>query len=344
MLPTLDQLPADHRSGFIAVIGRPNVGKSTLFNRILGQKIAITSPKPQTTRDQINGIYTTDDEQIIFVDTPGIHVPKHKLGEYMVEAARETIVDADLLLWLVDINEPPTEEERRIARMLGALNDRRPLPPLVLGLNKSDRWGGEAVGTSRRVDQYLGLIDWVDDEKQASKGVGEQGSQDDAEASPPPRAPAPAFPITLSAITGDNVGALMAALRERLPVGPRYYPEEQVTDLQVRFIVAELIRERALHYLSEEVPHSVAVVVDEFTRRSDTLRYILANIYVERESQKEIVIGSKGSMIKRIGQAARPEIEEMVGMQVYLELRVKVWEKWRKRASQLRRLGYATGE
>ena len=343
MLPTIDQLPPDHRSGFIAVIGRPNVGKSTLFNRILGQKIAITSPKPQTTRDQINGIYTTDDEQIIFVDTPGIHVPKHKLGEYMVEAARETIVDADVLLWLVDINEPPTEEDRRIARMLGALNDRRPLPPLALGLNKSDRWGGEAVGTQRRVQQYLDLIDWVGEE-QRGRGAGEQGSKEEFEDSDLSRSPAPPLPIPFSAITGDNVNVLLAALRERLPVGPRYYPEEQVTDLQVRFIVAELIRERALHYLSEEVPHSVAVVVDEFTRRSDTLRYILANIYVERESQKEIVIGSKGSMIKRIGQAARPEIEEMVGMQVYLELRVKVWEKWRKRASQLRRLGYATGE
>ena len=293
--------------------------------RILGQKIAITSPKPQTTRDQINGIYTTDEEQIIFVDTPGIHVPKHKLGEYMVEAARETIVDADVLLWLVDINESPTEEERRIARMLGALNDRRPLPPLVLGLNKSDRWGGETVGTQRRAQQYLDLLDWLDPQDESSTA-------------------SPVYPIAFSAITGDNVNTLMTALRERLPIGPRYYPEEQVTDLQVRFIVAELIRERALHYLSEEVPHSVAVVVDEWTRRSDTLRYIRAIVYVERESQKEIVIGRGGSMIKRIGQAARPEIEELVGMQVYLELRVKVWEKWRKRASQLRKLGYATGE
>lgn len=315
------ELPADHRSGFVAVIGRPNVGKSTLLNRLLGQKIAITSPKPQTTRDQMLGILTTANEQILFLDTPGIHRPLHKLGEYMVTVAAKTIEDVDLVLWLVDINDAPTEEDRAIAELLQSLTTRRhnriTLPPLVIGMNQSDRWRGDAAATAARGQEYLALLAWL--------------------------APAPT-PVVLSAVNGSGVDDLLALLRDRLPVGPRYFPEDQVTDANLRYLAAELIREKALMLLQDEVPHSIAVEVDDFLERSPTLTYIAAVIYVERESQKAIVLGKGGAMIKRIGQAARPEIEELVGTKVYLELWVKVWERWRRRENMLRQLGYAVAK
>lgn len=307
-------LPEDHRSGFVAVIGRPNVGKSTLLNRLLGQKIAITSPKPQTTRDQLLGILTLDDAQILFLDTPGIHKPQHRLGEHMVTVATETIDDADIVLWLVDINTPPTGEDRAIAELLVKLAGRakQKLAPLLLGLNKLDQPEAAAL-VEQRSKEYSQLIGEIQIET-----------------------------LAFSALTGQGVDELVETLRNLLPQGPRYYPADQVTDLQTRFIVAELIREQALHLLSQELPHSLAVVVDEFTERSENLTYISAVIYVERESQKPIVLGQGGKMIKRIGQRARPEIEELLGTKVYLELWVKVWEKWRKREGMLRRLGYAT--
>ena len=308
-----EELPPDHRSGFVAVIGRPNVGKSTLLNRILGQKIAITSPKPQTTRDQVLGIVTLEDAQILFLDTPGIHKPQHLLGEHMVTVATETIDDADVVLWLVDINTPPTEEDQNIAELLVKLARRgkQKLAPLVLGLNKLDQ-PDEAL-VEQRTAEYTALIGDIQMET-----------------------------LSLSGLTGTGVDELLDTLRDLLPVGPRYYPADQVTDLQTRFIVAELIREQALHLLSQELPHSLAVVVDEFTPRDENMTYISAVIYVERETQKPIVLGERGRMIKRIGQRARPEIEELVGTKVYLELWVKVWEKWRKSESKLRHLGYAT--
>ena len=327
MHPDLDrevpdvELPADHRSGFVAVIGRPNVGKSTLLNRLLGQKIAITSPKPQTTRDQMLGILTTANEQILFLDTPGIHRPLHKLGEYMVTVAANTVEDADVVLWLVDINDAPTDEDRAIAELLQALTMRRHhpirLPPLVIGLNQRDRWQGDVAATSARGQEYLALLDWL--------------------------APTPQT-VVVSAVSGAGVDDLLALLRDRLPVGPRYFPEDQVTDANMRYLAAELIREKALRLLQDEVPHSIAVEVDDFVERSPTLTYISAVIYVERETQKAIVLGSGGAMIKRIGQAARPEIEEMVGTKVYLELWVKVWERWRRRENMLRQLGYAIAQ
>jgi GTP-binding protein Era len=327
MLPTLpenetdQELPADHRSGFVAVIGRPNVGKSTLLNRLLGQKIAITSPKPQTTRDQMLGILTTATEQILFLDTPGIHRPLHKLGEYMVSVAANTVEDADVVLWLVDINDAPTDEDRAIAELLYALTTRRhnriKLPPLVIGLNQCDRWPSDAEATAARSQEYLALLDWL--------------------------TPAPAT-VVVSAATGVGIGELLALLRARLPVGPRYFPEDQVTDANLRYLAAELIREKALRLLQDEVPHSIAVDVDDFVERSPTLTYISAVIYVERETQKAIVLGAGGAMIKRIGQIARPEIEELVGTQVYLELWVKVWERWRRRENMLRQLGYAVAQ
>ncbi|MFN8468144.1 MAG: GTPase Era [Caldilineaceae bacterium] len=316
-------LPSDHRSGFIAVVGRPNAGKSTLLNRLLGQKIAITSPKPQTTRDQLLGILTTADAQFLFLDTPGIHKPLNKLGEYMVAVAAETIEDADITLWLVDINVPPTDEDAAIADLLLRLQRKHKLNALVVGFNHADRWSAPEAETSVRINQYIALV-------------------------------APLVGLTLpstfpllntaifSAASGVGVPALQDLLRSHLPLGPRYYPEDQVTDLQLRFITAELIREKALLLLQDEVPHSMAVEVDDFIERSPNLTYISAVIYLERESQKPIVLGRDGAMIKRIGQAARPEIEELVGTKVYLELWVKVWERWRRRDNLLRQLGYAT--
>lgn len=309
-----EQLPPDHRSGFVAVIGRPNVGKSTLLNRILGQKIAITSPKPQTTRDQLLGIYTRPDAQILFLDTPGIHRPQHRLGEHMVTVATETIDDADVVVWLVDVNVAPTDEDQAIAGLLVQLARRgkSKLAPLILGLNKLDL-PESAARVETRSAEYAALI---------------QDIQIDS--------------LAFSGLTGAGVDDLLARLRDLLPQGPRYYPEDQVTDLQTRFIVAEMIREQALHLLGQEVPHSLAVVVDEFTPRSENLTYISAVLYVERDSQKPIVLGEGGRMIKKIGQRARPAIEELIETKVYLELWVKVWEKWRKREGMLRRLGYAT--
>jgi GTPase len=329
----LEEIPADHRSGVVAVIGRPNVGKSTLLNRLLGQKIAITSPKPQTTRDQLLGILTLENAQILFLDTPGIHQPKHKLGEHMVAVAEDTIEDADVVLWLVDSNVPPTEQDLRIAGLLHALHRRGKLSSrLALGLNKADLYNaGENAReiSDERIQAYLELLEWLPDGQEPDSEEAGEGSDG-------------AHPILISALRGAGIDDLVTLLRNLLPLGPRYYPSDQVTDMQTRFIVAELIREKALMLLQQEVPHSLAVVVDEFESRGETMTYISAVLYVERQSQKGIVLGQRGKMIKQIGQAARPEIEELVGTRVYLDLWVKVYEKWRRREGLLRRLGYAT--
>jgi len=325
LLLDINELSSDHRSGIVAVIGRPNVGKSTLLNRLMGQKIAITSPKPQTTRDQLLGILTEETVQILFLDTPGIHQSSHKLGEYMVAVAEETLRDADVILWLVDANSPPQPEERYIAELLHYQHDKQPLPAIVLGLNKVDIMEDSTSASSNEsmveenTKAYLALLTGED------KAV-----------------PLPT-PVVhrLSALTGDYVPDLVDLLRGLLPEGPRYYPEDQVTDQQTRFIAAELIREQALRLLAQEVPHSIAVQIDEFVPRNKNMTYISAVIYVERKTHKGIVLGDKGRQIKAIGQAARPEIEELVGTRVYLELWVKVWEKWRKREQMLKKLGYA---
>lgn len=317
----MQELPEDHRSGFIAVIGRPNVGKSTLLNRVLGQKIAIVSPKPQTTRDQLLGIVTLPDAQMLFLDTPGIHKPQHKLGEHMIGVAAATVEEADVVLWLVDCTVAPTDEDRMIAELLETLHRKRPIAALVLGLNKADqaREGGDVNARQHLplATAYQELLAWY------TAG----GSK--------------LTTAIFSGLTGRGIDALLATLRSLLPVGPRYYDEDEVTDLQTRFIVAELIREQALHSLGDEVPHSIAVEVDEYSERDAGMTYISAVIYVERESQKAIVLGQGGRMIKKIGQSARPQIEELIGGRVYLELWVKVWERWRKRQEMLRRLGYA---
>jgi GTP-binding protein Era len=330
-----DTLPPDHRSGFVAVVGRPNVGKSTLLNHLLGQKIAIVSPKPQTTRNQLLGILTISPEsqpelppaQIIFVDTPGIHEPHHKLGQYLVETALTAIPDADEVIWLVDASEPPTAEDRLVAKALhqhlGVAHLAPETTPVLLALNKVDLLPAifpEAIfpeaSSFREDDLAQPFLDLY---------------------------PAAEW-LFVSATRGDNQTELLRRIIHHLPLGPRYFPEDQVTDQQTRFIAAEFIREAALSALRQEVPHALAVGVNEFKRRSEKMTYISADLVIERESQKAIVIGEKGKTLKRIGQIARPQLEDLVGSQVYLELWVKVRPKWRQKEAELRRLGYITPE
>jgi len=307
----IDDLAGDHRSGFVAVVGRPNVGKSTLINRLVGQKVAIVSPRPQTTRNRLLGILTLENAQVIFLDTPGIHAPKHRLGEAMVDTAVGALADADLVLWVVDVSVDPGEEDRQVAELLAATAAARgrfgPPLSLLLALNKVDR-----LGSGRQPDRMVHYR--------------ELAPQADA--------------LAVSAIRGDNLERLQEIIIARLPFGPAFYPEDEFTDQQERFMAAELIREQVLRNLRDEVPHAVAVLVNEFKPRRDDLTYIAATVYVERDSQKAILLGANGTMIKRIGQAARLSIEQLLGTQAYLELWVKVRPRWRKRDDELRRLGY----
>jgi len=309
-----DEAPPDHRSGFVAVIGKPNVGKSTLINAWLGEKIAIVSPKPQTTRNRLRGILTRPDAQIVFVDTPGIHQPRHKLGEFMVETATKSIPDADVVLFLVDVSEMPTAEDEQIAQLI----EEQGQAPVVLVLNKADLLPPEKV--QRYSDAYFKLVKldaWVECEAYRNQWM------------------------MISATRGDNRDKLLDMVVARLPEGPRYYPPDQLTDQTMRFIVAELVREQVLRFVHQEVPHAVAVVVEEWKQRREDLTYIGATVFVEKDSQKGIIIGEGGRMLKRIGRAAREEIERLVGNRVYLELWVKVRAKWRRDEQELRRLGYA---
>jgi GTP-binding protein Era len=298
------ELPAEHHAGYVAVLGKPNVGKSTLMNAFLGQKIAIVSEKPQTTRNRLLGILTRDDAQVIFVDTPGIHAPLHKLGEVMVETAVQAIPDADEALFIVDASAPPSEEDVLVA---DAIRQQSGELPVVMALNKIDL---VPEPESPYTTAYLDMLE-------------------------------PDAWLAVSATRGDKRDELLDLIIAHLPLGPRYYPEEQVTDQQMRFIAAELVREAALTRLHQEVPYMLAVVVDEFKERSQNMTYISATIYVARDSQKGIVIGQGGKTLKDIGKSARPEIERLVGTRVFLDLWVKVWPKWHKKEDELRRLGYA---
>jgi GTP-binding protein Era len=298
-----ENLPPDHHSGFVAVVGKPNVGKSTLINALLGQKVSIVSPKPQTTRRNLLGILTADQYQIVFVDTPGIHKPLHQLGKVMVDTARSAIADADVVLWMMDASSPPDEQDRAIAGLLPQSAD----TPVVGALNKIDLVSPDAL--EARTAEYSAVWEFT-------------------------------ATVAVSATRGDNRDKLLELLVALLPVGPRYFPEEQVTDADERFIAAELVREQVLEHLRQEVPHAVAVIIDDFRDRSEDLSYIAATIVVERDSQKQITIGKNGSMLKRIGSAARKEIEEALGRKVYLELWVKVIPRWRRDVQQLRRMGF----
>jgi len=302
-------IPPGHRSGFVAIAGRPNVGKSTLVNALMGQKIAAVSPRPQTTRRRQLGILTRPDSQIILVDTPGLHKPLHKLGELMNEEARATLQDADVAVFLVDASQPPNAEDRLLAGHVNALD---PATPVILALNKIDqaRSGrGTAHGGGDHGEAYRQLV---------------------------PRAE----PFEVSALLGYRLEAFMDRILALLPEGPPYYDEEQVTDLYEREIAADLVREAALVHLRDEVPHSIGVRVEEYRERGDTGAYILATIFVERESHKPILIGQGGEMLKKIGTTARKEIETMSGRKVFLELRVKVQKNWRNMEADLRHLGY----
>lgn len=295
---------SEYRSGFVAIIGRANVGKSTLLNALLGQKIAAVSPRPQTTRKRQLGILTMENAQIVFVDTPGIHTARHKLGEFLNQEAQEALDGVDLILWLADASTEPTDDDIQIS---GMLNKVARQTPRMLVLNKIDMLTpGEE---SARAKTYSDLL------KQA-----------------------PAQEVSAAKRTG--LGEMLETLIKLLPERPAEYPEEQITDLYEREIAADLIRESCLLKLRDEVPHSLAVRIDEFTERANGMAYIAATIFVERESQKGIVIGQGGKMMKSIGSAARKQIEEMGGRKVFLELRVKVHKDWRDDPNALKQLGY----
>jgi len=273
------------------------------MNAYLGEKVAIVSPKPQTTRVRQLGILTLPHAQIIFVDTPGIHEPRNKLGDYMVEVASRAIPDSDVILFMVDVSRNPNEADRIIAAKIKQCKE----TPVIIAMNKSDQLPPHHVIS--HTDSYRALL------------------------------PDAAW-MLVSATRGDNHDKLLELIVTALPVGPRYYPADQLTDAQLRENVAEIIREKALEALHQEVPHSIAVQVEEFKERGPRLTYIGATIYVEKESQKGIVIGDGGKMLRGIGATARKELQEILGTKVYLELWVKVLKNWRKNESALRRLGY----
>ncbi|MDD5370761.1 MAG: GTPase Era [Anaerolineaceae bacterium] len=297
----------EFKTGYVAVVGRPNVGKSTLMNALLEQKVAAVSPRPQTTRRRQLGILSLETAQIIFMDTPGLHKPHHKLGDFMNEEAADTLKDADVIVFMVDASESPTDEDHLVAEKINAL---RAAPTLILALNKVDLVPPRELSDRERAFHEL--------------------------------VPA-AYPIQLSASTGYQRQKLIDEIIEHLPSGEAMYDPETVTDLYEREIAADLIREAALVHLRDEVPHALAVRVDQYTERGESGAYIGATLFVERESQKPIVIGQGGDMLKKIGTTARQEIESMSGRKVFLELRVKVEKNWRNNPDVLRQLGYRRG-
>lgn len=295
----------DFRSGFIAILGRPNVGKSTLVNALLGQKVAAVSPKPQTTRKRQLGILTTDSYQLVFVDTPGIHNPRYKLGQFLNQEAQEALEGVDVILWLVDVSTKPMEEDKQIGSLLSSTPRRI---PLVLAANKIDLIPSEVL--EARLEAYRSAV-----RKEAQV-------------------------VRISATEGINLDQLTELLVSLSPFREPEFDPEQITDSYERDIAADLIREACLLNLRDEVPHGVGVRVDEFSERENGMLYIAATIFVERNSQKGILIGEGGRMMKTIGSQARREIEEMGGRPVYLELRVKVLKDWRNDENAMLRLGY----
>lgn len=291
------------KSGFVSLIGRPNVGKSTLMNRLIGQKIAITSNKPQTTRNRIQTVYTDEKGQIVFLDTPGIHKAKNKLGEYMVNVAENTLKEVDVVLWLVEPTTFIGAGERHIAEQLQKIKT-----PVILVINKVDTVKKEEI--LQFIDTYRQIYDFAEI-------------------------------IPVSALKGINTDDVIETIFKYLPYGPMFYDEDTVTDQPMRQIVAELIREKALRSLNEEIPHGIAVYIDTMKERpSGDMIDIEATIVCERESHKGIIIGKQGQMLKKIGTLARREVEEMMGVKINLKLWVKVRKEWRDSDVQLKNFGY----
>ncbi len=293
------------KSGFVAIVGRTNVGKSTLLNKLAGRKVAIVSEKPQTTRNKILCVLNREDSQVIFLDTPGIHKPKYRLGEQMVQQALGTLKEVDAILFLVE-SEPPGPGDNYIMRQFKDL-----ATPVLLVINKIDLVRHEEL--LPLIEQYSKICNFSEI-------------------------------VPLSALTGENLSRLLEAVTAYLPEGPKYFPEGMVTDRPETFIVTELIREKVLHLTSEEVPHSVAVVIEEMEDRPNGVIAIRSIIYTEKETQKAILIGKGGQMLKKIGQTAREEIERLLGSKVFLDLWVKVKPGWRNKESQIRNLGYRDEE
>ncbi|WP_027415833.1 GTPase Era [Aneurinibacillus terranovensis] len=294
----------EYKSGFAAIIGRPNVGKSTLLNQIIGQKIAIMSDKPQTTRNKIRAVYTSEEGQIIFLDTPGVHKPKSKLGDYMNRMVEDALREVDVILFLVDASEKLGPGDEFIIEKLKDIKT-----PVYLVINKIDKISPEEL--LPYIDKYSKLYPF-------------------------------AQIVPVSALHGNNVNRLMDQLLLELPEGPQYYPADQVTDHPERFIVAELIREKVLHLTREEIPHSIAVVIEQMKAREDhdNLVDIYATIYTERQTQKGILVGKQGSMMKEIGKRAREDIERLLGTKVYLNLWIKVKKDWRNQEQLFKNFGF----
>lgn len=292
-----------YRSGFVTILGRPNVGKSTLLNQLAGQKVAIMSDKPQTTRNKIQAVLTRENVQIVFIDTPGMHKPKHKLGEFMVGEVYRALEEVEAVLFVLDASEEIGGGDRFVAGALTKIDT-----PIFVLLNKVDLISSERLAQVQEEVKDLGKFARV---------------------------------IPLSAKTGENIEFLIQELISLLPQGPQYYPEDMVTDQPERLIIAEMIREKALQLTREEVPHAIGVEVEEVTKRpkKETI-YVRAVIYVERESQKGIVVGKKGALLKQIGQLARTDVENLLGSPIFLDLWVKVKEDWRNRENMLHFLGY----
>nr|WP_260697664.1 GTPase Era [Enterococcus mundtii] len=297
---------SEHKSGFVAIVGRPNVGKSTLLNRIVGQKIAIMSDKAQTTRNKIQGVYTTPEAQLIFIDTPGIHKPKHRLGDFMVETAYSALREVDAVLFMISADQKRGKGDDFIIERLKNVQS-----PVYLVINKIDKVHPDEL--LRIIEDYSSQMEF-------------------------------AQVVPISATEGNNVERLMEVLVDEMPEGPQYFPDDQVTDHPEYFIVSELIREKVLFLTRDEVPHSVAVVIDTMKRNENNKIHIQATIIVERDSQKGIIIGKGGKMLKDIGTKARRDIENLLGDKVFLELWVKVQKDWRDKRVYLQDFGYRQDE
>lgn len=292
----------EHKSGFVSIIGRPNVGKSTFMNRVIGHKIAIMSDKAQTTRNKIQSVMTRNDAQIIFLDTPGIHKPKHKLGDYMMRVAKNTLSEIDAIMFMVNVNEEIGRGDEYIMEMLKNVKT-----PVFLVLNKIDLVHPDAL--MPRIEQYQKYMNFTEI-------------------------------VPISALEGLNVDHFIDVLKTYLPEGPKYYPDDQISDHPEQFVVSEIIREKILHLTSEEIPHAIGVNVDRMIKENDERVRVEATIYVERDSQKGIVIGKGGKKLKEVGKRARHDIEMLLGSKVYLELWVKVQKDWRNKVNFIRQMGY----